>query len=399
MTMDRSDTMIKEVKAENELMTSDAPQTIANLSSEIEKTVQLSEQDQHRIDEIVAKIDLIDPALSTSYGAKALNKGSQFADTMLEQARAKDSAEIGEQLLELRFKVKGFDVSGLNKRSKLAGIPVIGKLFDNTEKTIASFDSLKQQIDVISDELDGGMVKLLRDVEMLEQLYQNNKASFHELTLYIAAGKRKLNLVTKEELPQAKRLAEEAPDSMAAQAVRDLVERIQRFERRLHDLELARMSALQTAPQIRILQSGNQMLAEKIQTSMLTMIPMWKNQMVLGLAIKSQKNAALVQKEIADTTNELLRRNAEMLEQSSIETAREVERSIIDVDTLKEVQQRLINTIDETMNIATQAREHRAEVEKELETMEQQLHDRLLQAAERQKREKMDAVTESKTQQ
>ena len=186
---------------------------------------------------------------------------------------------------------------------------------------------------------------------------------------------------------------------MAAQAVRDLVERIQRFERRLHDLELARMSALQTAPQIRILQSGNQMLAEKIQTSMLTMIPMWKNQMVLGLAIKSQKNAALVQKEIADTTNELLRRNAEMLEQSSIETAREVERSIIDVDTLKEVQQRLINTIDETMNIATQAREHRAEVEKELETMEQQLHDRLLQAAERQKREKMDAVTESKTQQ
>jgi uncharacterized protein YaaN involved in tellurite resistance len=350
----------------------------SELATEVEKYMELSTRDQERIDEIVADIDIIDPSMSLSYGTKTMGNISQLSDPMLERVRAKDTDFIGEQLTDLKMKVKGIDISAFTKKKNfLARIPLLGALFDKVERSIAKFDTLNRQLEVISNHLEDGMERLLRDVETLEQLYLRNKDSYNELTLYIMAGRKKLELVKKNDLPKAQEHAAQSGNPMAAQAVRDLMERIQRFERRLHDMELSRVTAIQTAPQIRVVQNNNQLLAEKIQTSILTTVPIWKNQMVLALAMRTQQNASKLQKELTDTTNNLLRKNAEVLQMSTIETAREIERSSIDVDTLREVQNRLLNTIDETVNIANEARNRRISVERELVSMEQELHKRL----------------------
>lgn len=354
------------------------PKNAPEVSTEVEKYMELSARDQERIDEIVSEIDIIDPSMSLSFGAKTMGNISQLSDPMLDRVRAKDTDYIGEQLTDLKVKVKGIDISAFTKKKNfLARIPFVGQLFDKIERSIAKFDTLNRQLDVVSGHLEDGMVRLLHDVETLEQLYIRNRDSYNDLTLYIMAGRKKLELVKKHDLPKAQEHAAQSSNAMAAQAVRDLMERIQRFERRLHDMELSRVTAIQTAPQIRIVQNNNQLLAEKIQSSLLTTIPIWKNQMVLALAMRTQQNASKLQKELTDTTNNLLRKNAEALQMSTIETAREIERSSIDVETLRDVQNRLLNTIDETVNIANEARNRRVSVERELVTMEQELHKRL----------------------
>lgn len=362
------------------IVTDVEPKTVSlpETSMEVEKYMELSARDQERIDEIVSEIDIIDPSMSLSFGAKTMGNISQLSDPMLDRVRAKDTDYIGEQLTDLKVKIKGIDISTFTKKKNvLARIPFIGTLFDKIERSIAKFDTLNRQLEVVSNNLEDGMVRLLHDVETLEQLYIRNKDSYNDLTLYIMAGRKKLELVKKNDLPKAQEHAAQSSNAMAAQAVRDLMERIQRFERRLHDMELSRVTAIQTAPQIRVVQNNNQLLAEKIQSSILTTIPLWKNQMVLALAMRTQQNAAKLQKELADTTNNLLRKNAEVLQMGTIETAREIERSAIDVETLRDVQNRLLNTIDETVNIANEARNRRISVEKELVSMEQELHKRL----------------------
>ena len=221
------------------------------------------------------------------------------------------------------------------------------------------------------------MTGLLYDIEVLEQLYQHNKEFHEELSVYIAAGKIRLQKAREQELPALLAEAEKSDDSMSAQKVRDFSEQINRFERRLHDLQLSRTITLQTAPQIRLIQSNNQTLAEKIQTSVLSTIPIWKSQMVLALSIRGQQSAAQLQKSVADTTNSLLRNNAEVLQQSTIETARQVERSIVDVETVREVHGKLLATIEETLRIAQEGRQQRLETERELVAMEQDLKTKL----------------------
>lgn len=335
--------------------------------------------DPARVGDIAAAINLDDPAVTLTYGARTMTEISRFADDLLGRVRARDAGPVGETLTDLLVKVKDLDVKDLaeSKSGFLEKIPFVGSLFSTVDRTMARFNTLAGQIEIITARLDEAMVGLLRDIEVLEQLYEHNRAFHADLGVFIEAGALRLDKARREELPALRKEAEESGDPMAAQRVRDFAEKINRFERRLHDLQLSRTITVQTAPQIRLIQSNNQTLSEKIQTSILTTIPIWKSQMVLALSLHGQRGAAHLQKKVSDTTNELLRKNAEMLESATVETAREVERSVVDIETLREVQQRLISSIEQTIGIAEEGRAKRRAVETELKGMEDELREKL----------------------
>lgn len=365
------------------------PQTVSydvvEKKSELLPTEQLL--DQNKVAVMAAQIDIAEPSAVMSYGAKPMGEIARFADTLLEKVRGKDAGEVGQQLSELVMRIRQNDpFTAEEKRSRfLENLPLVGGLFKSVEKAKIDSKTLTEQVDSIAAHLDKSMVNLLRDIETLEQLYLRNYDFYSDISLYVEAGKQKLQEVREVDLPALQKQAEESKDLMQAQKVKDLIENINRFERRLHDLELSKTISIQTAPQIRMVQSNNQQLAEKIQSSILSTLPIWKSQMVLMMTLDAQKKAAQLQKDVADTTNELLRKNAEILQQSSVATATEVERSIVDIDTLREVQDKLVNTIEETMAIAADARVRRSEVEKELVTMEDSLRERLTAAASKYK--------------
>ena len=372
----------------------DTVETLPALKDTVD-TGNLPAADAARVTDIEKAINFGDPSLTVTYGAQTMQDISRFADDLLSRVKAKDSGQVGETLTDLMVRVKGIDVSEIagEKRGILERIPIIGSFFNSMERTIAKFNTLSEQVSVITDKLEEAMVGLLHDVNVLQQLYQHNENFHRDLTAYIEAGKRKIEEVRNNELPALKAAADASNDAMEAQKVRDLAEQINRFERRLHDLQISRTITVQTAPQIRLIQSNNQTLAEKIQTSILTTIPLWKSQMVLALSLQGQKNAALLQKSVADTTNDMLRRNAEMLEQSSIETAKQVERSVVDIDTLREVHAKLIHTIEESMRIAQEGRDKRIAAEKELGQMEAQLKEKLTSLAARKTQNAIEAAS------
>ncbi len=350
---------------------------------------------EKHVTDIAKAIDFADPSLTVTYGAQTMQEISRFADELLSRVQAKDSGQVGETLTDLMVRVKGIDVTEIAGGNKgiLERIPVIGSFFNSMERTIAKFNTLSEQVSVITDKLEEAMVGLLHDVNVLQKLYEHNENFHHELSAYLEAGKRKVAEVRANDLPRLKEAADASDDPMDAQKVRDLSERLNRFERRLHDLQLSRAITVQTAPQIRLIQSNNQTLAEKIQTSILTTIPVWKSQMVLALSLQGQKNAALLQKSVADTTNDMLRKNADLLDQSSIETARQVERSVVDIETLRDVHEKLIHTIEESMRIAQEGREKRLAAEKELNAMETQLKEKLTSLAARKTQDTLDAAS------
>ena len=352
--------------------------------------------EEQRIASIADSINLADPSLTVTYGTEAMQGISRFADDLLSRVQAKDSGELGESLTNLMLKVKDVNVSEvMGSPGFLQSLPLVGSLFSSAKRTVAKFNTLSEQIEIIVDKLDEAMIGLLRDIETLEMLYEHNARVHAELTAYIEAGKRKLEEARTVELPRLKAQADASGDLMEAQQVRDLSEQINR----LHDLQLSRTITVQTAPQIRIIQSNNRTLAEKIQTSILATIPIWKSQMVLALSLHGQKNAAALQKTVSDTTNDMLRSNAELLEQAAVDTAREVERSVVDIETLREVHEKLIGTIEETLRIAQEGRERRAAAEKELAVMETELKDRLTSLAARKSREEIAAASGTETRQ
>ncbi|MBQ9536226.1 MAG: toxic anion resistance protein [Desulfovibrionaceae bacterium] len=332
-----------------------------------------------KVEQAQAEIDFNNPTLTLSYGAKTMDEISKFTDSLLGSVMVKDSGPVGQGLSDLMLRLKDVDLDQISNSNKgfWESLPVIGRLFNSLEKTMAQFNTVLEQVEGITKKLEDAMYGLLKDIKVLDQLYNHNKNFYEELTAYIEAGEDKLNDARNTELPRLEAIAKETNDNLAAQNVRDFADKLNRFERRLHDLKLSRTITLQTAPQIRMIQSNDQNLAEKIQTSILATIPIWKNQMVLALSIHGQRQAAHLQKEVADTTNEMLRKNAAMLQSSTVETAREVERSIVDLETLKDVQQRLISTIEETMHIVQQGRQQRHNAEKELQHMEADLRDKL----------------------
>lgn len=346
-------------------------------------TINLPAVEEQRVTDIARSINLADPALNITYGTETMRNISRFADDLLSRVQAKDAGEVGEKLTDLMVRVKSMDVSEMGRTPGiLERLPLIGSLFNSVERTVAKFRTMADQVAVIGEKLEQSMVGLLRDIEVLEQLYRHNEDFYRDLSAYLEAGRRRLEEASTRELPALREMAEASGSALDAQKVRDFTEQINRFERRLHDLELSRTITVQTAPQIRLIQSNNQALAEKIQTSILSTIPIWKSQLVLALSLQGQRDAAAMQKEVSDTTNDLLRRNAAMLQEASVSTAREVERSVVDIETLRDVHAKLVATIEETMRISQEGREKRVAAEKELLGMENELKARLVALAD-----------------
>ena len=347
------------------------------------------EPDSAQVAEIAANIDFADPSLTIAFGAKTMADIAKFADALLVQVRARDSGPVGQVLSALLARIKDMDIAETAGQEPgwAARLPVLGSLFDPMAKAQARFNTLADGVDNVVVNLQEAMTRLLRDIEVMEQLYELNRNFHRELTLDIAAGKKRLEQAYAEDLPRlqdaARKVKKDATGGLAAQAARDFADKLNRFERRLYDLQLARAVTLQTAPQIRLIQGNDQTLAEKIQASILTAIPTWKAQMVLALSIHGQKQAARLQQEVADTTNTLLRKNADMLHDAAISTAREAERGIVDIESLREVHHKLLSAVEETLRIAAEARDKRRDVEKELCRMEDNLRDRLADLSER----------------
>lgn len=335
---------------------------------------------QTRIDELVEEIDISNAATSISYGVKPMEEISRFSDSLLTGVKNKTSSEVSNQLTELILKVREYDpLSGKEVIPKgfLSKIPFLRKIISKTEHVKINHMELTSQVDVITSHLDNSMINLIHDNEKLEELYLKNFDFYKDLNTYVLAGKKKIEQVRKERIPYLKQKADESKDLLDAQILKDEMEHLNRFERRINDLEISKTISMQTAPQIRIIQNNNQQLVEKIQSSILSTIPIWKSQIVLANALDEQQKAVSLQKDVSDTTNNLLRRNAELLQNNSIATAQEVERSIVDIETIRDVQNSLVGTIEETMKIAAEGRVKRIEVEKELATMEDDLRKRI----------------------
>ncbi len=340
-------------------------------------------------------INFDDPSLSSSYGAEIMNKIAQFSDTLLQGIQMKDAGLAGEQLSALLEKVRGSNFSETSSKGGLASIPFIGKLFDKSRSLMTRYKSVSEEITEICTVLEDAQLKLLKDIEILEQLYLHNSEFYGELSACIEKGERELDGARKGRLVELTQKAEQSGDGLDAQRAGDFAETLNRFERRIHDLKVSRTVTLQTAPQIRMIQNSDRMLAQKIQASVLTAVPIWKNQVVLALSLQGQQNAAKLQQDVADTTEELLKRNADMLHQASTDAARQNERPLVSIETLQHTQQELIAAVEETIEIAREGHETRLKANAELANMEQQLKDRLLSLGA-QKRAQSKAFAEAK---
>lgn len=352
---------------------------------EIEKITQqvetLTPEEQRKVQAIKNNIDLMDTSTPLKFGAEAQKEIAQFSDGILSKVRTKDSGEVGKLLGDLVGKVRSFNVS--EKKSFLESLPIIGGLVNKAQDIKSGYDKLSTQVEVIEQSLERSKIKLLEDVTMFDTLYQKNLGYFKELQLYIRAGEEKLQEMREVTMPKLKAQAAQSNDQMAVQVVSDFEQSVDRFEKKIHDLKLSKTLAIQTAPQIRLIQNNDRVLIERVQSAIYHTIPLWKNQMVIALGLSNQQETIKLQRAVSDATNDLLRQNAAMLKQNTIETARENERGIVDIETVKQVNEDLISTIEETVRIQEEGRRKRADAEKELVAIESRLKDSLLKNAER----------------
>lgn len=352
-------------------------ETIARqVEADAEQKQQFSEEEQRMIQEFSKQIDVTDSNLVFSYGAAAQQNISQFSDSALKNVKTKDLDEIGDQIANLVTELRGFEVDEEESRGFFG---FFKKQRSDVETLKAKYDDAEINVNKIVEALEGHQVQLLKDIAMLDRLYEQNLKYFKELSMYIAAGKLRLEEFRANEIKAAydKAAASGLPED--AQAAKDLSDKADRFEKKIYDLELTRNISIQMAPQIRMIQSSNQLMAEKIQTSIVNTIPLWKSQMVMAMGIAHTQKAMEAQRSVTDLTNELLRKNAEKLHMASVESAREAERGIIDIETLKETNKMLISTMDEVLNIQQQGKEKRRSAEAELAAIENELRAKLLE--------------------
>jgi uncharacterized protein YaaN involved in tellurite resistance len=339
-------------------------------------TSMLSEAEKKSIEDFVSKINIENPDHVLLYGADAQKKVADFSDSALATVRTDQTGEVGDMLVKLVSEIKGFG----SDAEKPAGIK---GLFWNAQKAFDEmknkYDKVEVNVDTISTSLENYQVQLLKDVSMFNHLYDMNTQYFKELTMYIIAGTKKLNEVRSTTLQELKNKAQQSGDAMDAQRANDLAAACDRFEKKLYDLRLTRTVALQMAPQIRLLQSNDSLLVERIQSTLSNTLPLWKSQIVIALGMQRSQDALRAQTAVTDMTNELLKKNAEKLKMGTIETAREAERGIIDIETLTQTNQSLIDTITEVMKIQDEGRAKRLEAEKQLTIMESQLKQKLLE--------------------
>ncbi|PNZ65881.1 toxic anion resistance protein [Staphylococcus croceilyticus] len=339
---------------------------------------QFNENELKKIDSISEQIKPLDNDGLLSFGSHLQQNMSQFSHRMLDEVQAKEIGPVGDALNQLMSKLKTVNPDDLNpeKQSKLK------RLFKRTKASVneifSRMQSVSSQIDRITIQLDKHKNNLSKDIQLLDGLYEQNKTYFDEVTLYIAAAKRKKQEILTNDIPKLQQHAEQTGNQMDIQAVADMEQFVDRLDKRIYDLQLSRQIAIQTAPQIRMIQNVNQALAEKIQSSILTSIPLWKNQMAIALTLMRQRNAVSAQRAVTDTTNDLLTQNAAMLKQNAIETATENERGIVDIETLKTTQSDIIETIEQTLQIQQNGRQKRQEAERELSGLENELKQHLL---------------------
>lgn len=337
-----------------------------------EKFEVLDEASRKKVDTIKEKINLRDSQLSSMFGANAQKSLAGFSETILSQVRAHDLGEVGNLMTDLVVNVENFDANFDNK-GLLAKIPFINKAKKSIDKYLARYDVVEKQIDKIEAKLETSRMEMLKDISMYDKLYDENLKYFEELQLYIVAGEEVIKDMRDNQLPALLKEAEAKEDSMALQVVNDFKESIDRFEKRIFDLKTSKTLAIQTAPQIKLIQNNDKLLVDKVTDAINNVIPLWKSQVVIALGMEKQRRVLELERQVSDTANELLRKNADKLRQNSVEIAEEAERSIVDIDTVKHVNQQLIETIRETMAIHENAKTARTEAEKELITVENEL--------------------------
>ena len=335
----------------------------------------LSEAEKKAVEDFSKKIDVMDSNMILQYGAAAQKNVAGFSENALKSVRTKDLGEIGKSLSELVVELKGFgeeeEKKGLFGKFKKAG--------NKLETMKAQHAKVEANVDKIARELEAHQVALLKDVAMFDQMYELNLKYYKELTMYILAGKKRLADVRENELPALRARAEQTGAQEDAQAYNDKVQMCERFEKKLHDLELTRMISIQMGPQTRLLQNNDTLMVEKIQSSLVNTIPLWKSQMVLALGMEHGRQATAAQSAVTEMTNELLKKNADMLKMGTIQTAREAERSIVDIETLQHTNAQLISTLDEVLNIQREGAEKRKAAEAELGRIEGELRAKLME--------------------
>ena len=344
--------------------------------SERPELSKLSEAEQAAVKEFASKIDVTNSSQVLSYGAAAQTNISEFSGTALGAVRTKDLGEVGNMLSDLVVELKGLNFPEEEKKGFLG---LFKKAGNSMASLKAQYDKAEVNVDKITGELEKHERTLLKDIAMMDKMYEMNQAYFKELTMYILAGQIKVQELREKDLPEIQRKARESGLPEDAQAANDFANLIGRFEKRLHDLELTRIISLQMSPQIRMIQNNDTLMAEKIQTSIVNTIPLWKQQMVLALSLEHSRQAMAAQREVSDVTNQLLKKNAEALHQGSIDIARESERGIVELETLKHTNQELINTLEEVRQIQEDGRTRRAEAEVELGRIEGELKQKLLE--------------------
>ncbi|MCD8373771.1 MAG: toxic anion resistance protein [Oscillospiraceae bacterium] len=336
----------------------------------------LSEAEQAAVREFAKQIDITNANQVLSYGAAAQTNISNFSGSALDAVRSKDLGEVGNMLSGLVVELQGMNFPEEEKK----GFKGLFKRAGNNIATLkAQYNKAEANVDKITEELEKHERVLLKDISMLDKMYEMNQGYFKELTMYILAGKLKCEELRAKDLPELQRKAEQSGLPEDAQAANDFANMIGRFEKRLHDLELTRVISLQMAPQIRLIQNNDTLMAEKIQTSIVNTIPLWKSQMVMALSMEHSRQAMAAQREVSDVTNQLLRKNAEALHQGSVDVARESERGVVELETLQHTNQELINTLEEVRQIQEDGRKRRAEAEVELGRIEGELKQKLLE--------------------
>lgn len=334
----------------------------------------LTPEEQKMVNDFAAKIDIENTNQILQYGAGTQKKMADFSDTALENVKTQDLGEIGELISNVVGELKDFDVQ---EEGKFFGF--FRKQTSKIENLKNKYDKAQANVEKITDSLQQHQVRLMKDSAMLDKMYEQNLNYFKELTMYILAGKKKLEETRNGKLAEMKNKAALSGLPEDAQAARDLDEKCNRFEKKLHDLELTRTIAMQTAPQIRLIQNNDTVMVEKIQTTIVNTIPLWKSQMVLALGIAHSAEAAQAQRQVTDITNELLRKNAETLHMATVETAKESERGIVDIETLRKTNADLIQTLDDVMRIQMEGRQKRQAAEMEMHRMEEELRRKLLE--------------------
>ena len=350
--------------------------------AKIEKSLNydaLTDEEKKAIEKFNSEIDVFDGTQILQYGSAAQDKISKFSDTVLDSVRTKDTGEVGDLLGSLVAEIKSFD----NALDDNAKTNLFEKIFSSAkrefDKLVARYNKIENNISTIEKGLEKDKLTMLKDINLYDTMYEKNLEYFKEISLYIIAGEKKIEELNTVELPKLKKIAEESGDHLDIQKVQDMEAIINRFEKKIYDLKTTRMISIQMAPQIRLLQNNDAELVEKIQSSITNTIPLWKNQMVLALGINNAQKALKNQQAVSKLTNDMLKKNSETLKQGSIKIAEESERAIVDIETLKKTNQDIIETIDKVIEIHENGRIKRRESEKELESLEKELKDKLLE--------------------